>query len=94
MTCRTGLGLADLCPNPTGKVTLNTCMSNVQSIPRWGGPQLLGLLSHLAAGAQAQGSQGQGRDGAEARRGQERGLGLQNEAAEAPGYRQRWALLA
>ena len=31
----------------------------MESTPRWGGPWLLALLSHLAAGAQAQGSQDQ-----------------------------------
>lgn len=58
--CRTGLSLDDLCPNPTGKVTLNIWNVKTWTHTKMGeGPQLLGLLSHLAAGAQAQGSQGQ-----------------------------------
>ena len=47
----------------------------MESTPRWGGPWLLALLSHLAAGAQAQGSQGPGRDGAEAGGARRQGLG-------------------
>lgn len=47
----------------------------MESTPSWGGPWLLALLSHLAAGAQAQGSQGPGRDGAEAGGARRQGLG-------------------